>query len=57
MAAHREMAFSVFPHADLPNTERLSAQSLILPLFHEMTDRDQISVVKVLRQQAEGSRT
>jgi len=52
MAAHLEKAFSHLPPANLPNTERLSARSLILPLFHEMTARDQDSVAGVVRQQA-----
>jgi perosamine synthetase len=52
MAAHLEGAFSHLPHSNLPNTETLSARSLILPLFHTMTDDDQVAVANVLRQQA-----
>jgi dTDP-4-amino-4,6-dideoxygalactose transaminase len=36
MAAHLEPAYADV-HADLPVTERLTSDSLILPLFHEMT--------------------
>lgn len=52
MAAHLERAFSHIPSVSLPNTERLAANSLILPLFHAMTDDDQISVANVLRKRA-----
>jgi perosamine synthetase len=52
MAAHRERAFSHLPSVRLPNTERLAASSLILPLFHAMTDDDQISVANILRKRA-----
>ena len=50
MAAHRQPA-----HADaavtpggLPVTERLTDRTLVLPLFHEMTDDEQARVVDVL---------
>jgi perosamine synthetase len=52
MAAHLEKAFSHLPPAELPNTEMLSTRSLILPLFHAMTDDDQIAVANVLRRHA-----
>lgn len=52
MAAHLEQAFSHLPPASLPNTERLCARSLILPLFHTMSDEDQASVASVLRRHA-----
>lgn len=52
MAAHLERAFRHLPPARLPITERLTAQSLILPLFHEMSDRDQCAVAGVLRRMA-----
>jgi dTDP-4-amino-4,6-dideoxygalactose transaminase len=38
MAAHREEAFSDFPPPDLPVTEYVTDHSLILPMYHEMTD-------------------
>ncbi|MBO2454968.1 DegT/DnrJ/EryC1/StrS family aminotransferase [Actinomadura barringtoniae] len=47
MAAHREPAYDGVP-ADLPVTDRFSARSLILPLFHEMTADEQDRVVEVV---------
>jgi len=52
MASHLEPAYAGHPHAELPVTERLSRQSILLPLFHEMTDSDQDRVVAVLRRAA-----
>ncbi|WP_203898122.1 DegT/DnrJ/EryC1/StrS family aminotransferase [Virgisporangium aliadipatigenens] len=46
MAAHSEPAYAV--PADLPNTERITRDSLILPLFHELTETDQDHVVDTL---------
>jgi dTDP-4-amino-4,6-dideoxygalactose transaminase len=52
MATHLEQAFAHLPPVTLPNTEKLCARSLILPLFHTMSDDDQVSVANVLRRQA-----
>ncbi|MBM9503536.1 DegT/DnrJ/EryC1/StrS family aminotransferase [Actinacidiphila acididurans] len=52
MAAHLEPAYAGHPHAPLPVTERISTGSLILPLFHTMTEEQQDRVVAVLREQA-----
>jgi dTDP-4-amino-4,6-dideoxygalactose transaminase len=49
MAAHLEPAYADLPTAPLPNTERLTRDSLILPLFHDMTGDDQEYVARVLR--------
>jgi dTDP-4-amino-4,6-dideoxygalactose transaminase len=49
MASHLEPAYAGHPHADLPVTEQLTAQSLILPLFHGLTDQEQELVVAVVR--------
>jgi len=49
MAAHLEPAYAGHPHAPLPATERLTRDSLILPLFHTMTSAQQDRVVAVLR--------
>lgn len=38
----------------LPATERISRDSLILPLFHTMTEAQQDRVVAALREQARG---
>jgi perosamine synthetase len=40
MAAHREPAFAGMPVEPLPNTEYLTDNSIILPLFHQMTEGD-----------------
>jgi dTDP-4-amino-4,6-dideoxygalactose transaminase len=48
MAAHLEPAYRDVPHAPLPNTERLTRDSLILPLFHGLTEDQQELVVDVL---------
>ncbi|MFF9165778.1 MULTISPECIES: DegT/DnrJ/EryC1/StrS family aminotransferase [unclassified Streptomyces] len=52
MAAHLEPAYAGHPHATLPVTERISRDSLILPLFHTLTEAQQDRVVAVLREQA-----
>jgi perosamine synthetase len=49
MAAHREPAYQDYPSEALPVTERLTADSLILPLFHEMTEAQQDTVVRAVR--------
>jgi dTDP-4-amino-4,6-dideoxygalactose transaminase len=47
MAAHLEPAYA--QPAELPNTERLTRESLILPLHHELTEDDQDYIVTLLR--------
>ena len=54
MAAHLEPAYADHPRAPLPVTERLTRHSLILPLFHTMTEAQQDRVVAALREQAGG---
>ena len=49
MAAHREPAYAGHPNVELPVTEWLTDSSLILPLFHDMTEQDQDRVVTCLR--------
>ncbi|MFI2488159.1 DegT/DnrJ/EryC1/StrS family aminotransferase [Promicromonospora kroppenstedtii] len=49
MAAHRQPAHAARTHVPLPVTERLTDSTLILPLFHQMTDTDLGRVVQVLR--------
>jgi dTDP-4-amino-4,6-dideoxygalactose transaminase len=49
MAAHRQPAYAGHPHGDLSVTERLTDNTLILPLFHTMTEAEQDSVVAALR--------
>lgn len=52
MAAHRQPAYAGHPHGGLPVTERLTDNTLILPLFHTMTEDDQQTVVGVIRRSA-----
>jgi perosamine synthetase len=49
MAAHLEPAYAGGATRPLPNTERLTRDSLILPLYHQMTGDEQEHVVGVLR--------
>jgi dTDP-4-amino-4,6-dideoxygalactose transaminase len=54
MAAHLEPAYAgTAGTADLPVTERLTRDSLILPLFHELTAADQDHVVETLAKLAQ----
>jgi perosamine synthetase len=50
MAAHLEPACADLPRVSLPVTERLTRDSLVLPLFHQMTEAEQDRVVDVLRE-------
>jgi dTDP-4-amino-4,6-dideoxygalactose transaminase len=52
MAAHRQPAYAGHPHGDLSVTERLTDNTLILPLFHSMTEQEQETVVAVIRRAA-----
>ncbi|MEV1333398.1 DegT/DnrJ/EryC1/StrS family aminotransferase [Micromonospora costi] len=52
MAAHLEPAYADVTPAPLPVTERLTRDSLILPLHHALTEADQDHVVDVLRKLA-----
>ncbi|MUN37167.1 aminotransferase class I/II-fold pyridoxal phosphate-dependent enzyme [Actinomadura sp. NEAU-AAG5] len=51
MAAHREPAYADVP-ADLPATDRFTTRSLILPLFHDMTEAQQDRVVEAVAARA-----
>ena len=48
MAAHRQPAYRDEDHAPLPVTERLTDHTLILPLFHQMTDAEHERVVAAI---------
>jgi perosamine synthetase len=48
MASHLEPAYAGVPCPPLPVTERVTAGSLILPLFHELTEEEQDLVVSVV---------
>ncbi len=52
MASHLEPAYEGHPGVPLPVTERISRDSLILPLFHTLTEAQQDRVVAALREQA-----
>ncbi len=52
MAAHLEPAYAGVAIAPLPVTERLTRDSLILPLHHALTEDDQDHIVGVLRKLA-----
>ncbi len=52
MAAHRQPAYVGHEHGDLSVTERLTDSTLILPLFHSMTEQEQHAVVDVVRRAA-----
>jgi dTDP-4-amino-4,6-dideoxygalactose transaminase len=50
MAAHRQPPYrELTPAAGLPVTERLTDNTLILPLFHQLTEPDQERVIAVLQ--------
>jgi dTDP-4-amino-4,6-dideoxygalactose transaminase len=51
MAAHLEFAYRgrTGKAVALPVTERLSANTLILPLYHQMTPAEQSRVIDALR--------
>ena len=52
MASHLEPAYAGVEHAPLPQTERLTRDSLILPLHHRLTEDDQDRVVAVIAKHA-----
>jgi dTDP-4-amino-4,6-dideoxygalactose transaminase len=54
MAAHRQPAYVDIDTGSvpLPVTERLTDRTLILPLYHQLTDEEQDRVVAVLRRSA-----
>ncbi len=52
MAAHLEPACQRFTAGPLPCTEHLTDDSLILPLFHDMTVAEQDRVIAVLEHHA-----
>lgn len=49
MAAHRQPAYRGVTHGPLPVTERLTDNTLILPVFHQMTAEEQDRVIDALR--------
>jgi perosamine synthetase len=55
MASHLEPAYSGHRQGPLPVTERVTHQSVILPLFHDLTAEEQDHVVAVFKRAARGS--
>jgi dTDP-4-amino-4,6-dideoxygalactose transaminase len=50
MAAHRQPPYaSLAPEGSLPVTERLTDNSVILPLFHQISESEQARVIDVLQ--------
>jgi dTDP-4-amino-4,6-dideoxygalactose transaminase len=53
MAAHLEPVYEgAVTQVPLPVTEHLTRRSLLLPLFHKMTDEQQDRVISVIRDAA-----
>ncbi|MBM4429743.1 MAG: DegT/DnrJ/EryC1/StrS aminotransferase family protein, partial [Chloroflexi bacterium] len=51
MCAHREPAYADLDHGCLlPESEKAQDRSIVLPLYHQMTEEDQNYVVEVLRE-------
>jgi dTDP-4-amino-4,6-dideoxygalactose transaminase len=49
MATHRQPAYAGAAHVPLPVTEHLTDSTLILPVFHQMSESEQARVVDALR--------
>ncbi len=56
MAAHAEPAYAGAVHPALPVTERATRDSLILPLFHDLSEAEQDHVIAVIDAAARGAR-
>ncbi|MCR3751216.1 DegT/DnrJ/EryC1/StrS family aminotransferase [Lentzea californiensis] len=56
MASHLEPAYEGHACAELPVTEAFTARTLILPLFHDMTESEQDTVVSALSETLHTSR-
>ena len=48
MAAHRQPAYAAADHVPLPVTEHLTDTTLILPVFHQMSESEQARVIDAL---------
>ena len=49
MSAHRQLPYASSVQAgQLPVTERLADKTIILPLFHQMSESEQARVIDVL---------
>jgi dTDP-4-amino-4,6-dideoxygalactose transaminase len=54
MAAHLETAYSDIGHGDLKVSERLTRQTVVLPLFHQLTEDMQDQVIEAIAEAARG---
>jgi perosamine synthetase len=54
MASHLEPAYAGHAHGPLPVTERMAGRTVILPLFHELTEDEQDHVIAVLIEAGRG---
>ena len=57
MAAHLEPAYKNHPCSALPVTELLTTRSLILPLFHDLTEEQQDKIAATVCASQDGRRT
>ena len=57
MASHLEPAYAGHPHVDLPVTERLTRNSVLLPLYHSLSHSEQDEVIDTVREAAGLDRT
>ena len=48
MASHLEPPYTAAAAVALPVTERLTSRTIILPLYHDMADADQVRVTTAL---------
>ena len=55
MAAHRQPAYKGHPTAPLPYTERLTDRTLILPVFHQMTEDELQRVIDAVLDASRGA--
>ena len=53
MAAHREPTFKGHAHGDLSITEDLADNTIILPLYHDMTEADVVVIVGAISSAAD----
>lgn len=49
MAAHLEPAYAGHPHGPLPVTEDMTSRTIILPLYHDLSDDEQDTVIAAFR--------
>lgn len=49
MATHRQPAYAGHPRGPLPVTERLTDTTIILPLYHQMTESEHSRVIEAVR--------